>query len=367
LLLQVADVKGIALPDADGHLHALRLLNSVSRRVHASLDLTETLDAVAQGVVEAAGFGLAVVNLAEPDGGFVAVAAAGSEQLRREMIGVRGSAESYRDLVGRAVRWDGLYFVDHRQGVPDSLYTFVPNIPEPVHPDGWHPLDVLLAPLVTASDEWLGVISVDVPVSGRLPGPLQREVLALFAEHASIAILHARMHTALERSQAQMQYAATHDALTGLANRAYLRGRVDELLQQPGREVGVLVIDLDGFKRVNDAAGHEAGDEVLRVVADRMRRLIRETDVLARMGGDEFVVVLAGNDVGGVLQDLAARLRHVIAEPIRSRAGVFQVGASVGCAVGAIGDDFSRVVAAADAAMYQSKHAHHRALSVGGV
>src|SRR4051794_33282498 len=346
--------KGIALPDADGHLHALRLLNSVSKRVHASLDLTETLDAVVQGVVEAAGFGLAVVNLIEPDGAFVTVAAAGSEQLRREMIGARGSADSYRDLVSRAVRWDGLYFVDHRHGIPESLEMFVPDMPEPIHPDGWHPLDCLFAPLLTASDEWLGVLSVDMPMSGRLPGPQQREVLSLFSEHASIAILHARMHTALERSRAQMQYAATHDALTGLANRTLLRARVDQLLQQPGREVGVVVIDLDGFKRVNDAAGHEAGDEVLRVVADRMRRLVRESDVLARMGGDEFVAVLVGDDLGGVLPDLAARLRRVIAEPISGRAGVFQVGASVGCAVGAVGDDFSRLVADADAAMYRS-------------
>ncbi len=349
------------MADSDGHLHALRLLNSVSKRVHASLDLTETLDAVAQGVVEAAGFGLAVVNLAEPDGSFVAVAAAGSEQLRREMIGVRGTAENYRDLVGRAVRWDGLYFVDHRQGVPESLYTFVPDLPDPIGPDGWHPLDCLLAPMQTAAGEWLGVLSVDMPVSRRLPGPQQREILALFAEHASIAIVHARMHTALERTQAQMRYAATHDALTGLANRAFLRGRVDELRMRPGGQLGVLVVDLDGFKRVNDEAGHEAGDEVLRVVADRMRRLVRETDVLVRMGGDEFVAVLSGDHLGRVLPDLADRLRHVIAEPIRTRAGVFRVGASIGCAVG---DDFTGLVAAADAAMYRAKHAHYRSVGV---
>ena len=189
-----------------------------------------------------------MVNLAEPDGSFVAVAAAGSEQLRREMIGVRGTAENYRDLVGRAVRWDGLYFVDHRQGVPESLYTFVPDLPDPIGPDGWHPLDCLLAPMQTAAGEWLGVLSVDMPVSRRLPGPQQREILALFAEHASIAIVHARMHTALERTQAQMRYAATHDALTGLANRAFLRGRVDELRMRPGGQLGVLVVDLDGFK-----------------------------------------------------------------------------------------------------------------------
>jgi diguanylate cyclase (GGDEF)-like protein len=352
------------MSDADGHLHALRLLNSVSKRVHASLDLNETLDAVADGVVEAAGFGLAVVNLAEPNGGFVTVSAAGSDKLRQEMIGTRGSAESWQELFRRAVRWDGLYFVDHRQGVPETLYSWVPDIPEPLHPDGWHPLDCLFAPLMAPTGEWVGVLSVDLPVSGRLPGPQQREVLSLFAEHASIAILHARMHSALEQSQARLEYAATHDSLTGLANRAYLRARVDALLQQPGRQVGVLVIDLDGFKLVNDAAGHEAGDEVLQAVAQRMQRYMREGDVLARMGGDEFVAVLVGDRVGGLLHDLAARLRQAIAEPIHGRTGVHRIGASIGCAVGDVVDDFSRLVAAADAEMYRAKHRNHRSLIV---
>jgi diguanylate cyclase (GGDEF)-like protein len=352
------------MSDADGHLHALRLLNSVSKRVHASLDLNETLDAVAEGVVEAAAFGLAVVNLAEADGDFIAVSAAGSDKLRQEMIGVRGSAESWQELFRRAVRWDGLYFVDHRQGIPESLYTWVPDIPEPIHPDGWHPLDCLFAPLMAPSGEWLGVLSVDMPMSGRLPGPQQREVLSLFAEHASIAILHARMHSALEQSQARLEYAATHDSLTGLANRAFLRARVDGLLQQPGKQIGVLVIDLDGFKRVNDAAGHEAGDEVLQVIARRMQRFMRDGDVLARMGGDEFVAVLVGDHMGGLVQNLTARLRHAIAEPIHGRTGVHRVGASIGCAVGDVVDDFSRMVAAADAAMYRVKHSNHRSLIV---
>jgi diguanylate cyclase (GGDEF)-like protein len=343
------------MSESGGHLQALRTLIKVSKRVHGSLDLTETLDAVAEGVVEAAGFGLAVVNLADPNGGFTVVSAAGSEQLRREMIGTKGSAATWQELFRRAERWDSLYFVDHRYGVPESLYTWVPDIPIPTDPDGWHPLDCLFAPLMAPTGKWVGVLSVDLPVGGRRPGPEQREILALFAAHTAITILHARMHSELERSQAELRYAATHDSLTGLVNRSYLRDRVNALLQEPGREVGVLMIDLNGFKRVNDASGHTAGDEVLRVVAERMRRNIRETDVLARMGGDEFIAVLAGDHVAGTLRETAARLIEVTAKPIETADGVHFVTASIGSALGRAGDDFAQLVAAADAEMYKAK------------
>jgi diguanylate cyclase (GGDEF)-like protein len=343
------------MSESDAHLQALRTLIKVSKRVHSSLDLTRTLDAVAEGVVEAAGFGLAVVNLAEPNGDFTVVSAAGSEQLRREMVGTKGSAATWHELLRRAERWDSLYFVDHRCGVPETLYTWVPDIPIPADPDGWHPLDCLFAPLMAPTGEWVGVLSVDLPVGGRRPGPEQREILAVFAEHAAIAILHARMHSELEQSRADLEYAATHDSLTGLANRAHLRERVNALLQKPGQEVGVLMIDLNGFKRVNDAAGHNAGDEVLRVVAERMRRHIREADVLARMGGDEFIALLAGDNIAESLRDTAARLIEVAAKPIETEDGVHFVTASIGSALGTAGDDFAKLVAAADAEMYKAK------------
>jgi diguanylate cyclase (GGDEF)-like protein len=342
--------------EADAHLQALRALHEVSKRVHASLDLTETLDAVAQGVVDLAGFGLAVVNLAEENGDFTTVSAAGSDKLRAEMIGSRGSAENWKELFRRAERWGALYFVDHKSGPPESLYVWIPDIEVPTDPNGWHPLDCLFAPLLMPTGEWLGVLSVDLPAGGMRPGVLQRELLALFAEQAAIAILHARMHSALEQSQASLRYAATHDPLTGLANRAYLRTRVDELLAGPEVEVGVLVVDLDDFKRVNDRAGHEAGDEVLLAVAQRMRRHVRDGDVLARMGGDEFVAVLIGDDVAAVLEETAARLRAVIAEPIVGRTGVRQVTASIGVALGTAADDFAELAAAADLQMYREKH-----------
>ncbi|MEU4222459.1 diguanylate cyclase domain-containing protein [Actinoplanes sp. NPDC026623] len=340
---------------SDPQSQALRALHAVTKRVHASLDLTETLDAVACGVVEAAGFGLAAVNLAEPNGDLTTVAVAGSDEVRKELLGMSGSAENWRELFRRAERWGSLYFVDHRLGVPESLYVWVPDIEASDDPERWHPLDCLFAPLTAPSGEWLGVLSVDLPVDGRRPGPQQQEILAFFAEHAAIAIQHARLHSRLERSQAEAEYAATHDSLTGLANRTLLMSRIDALPGLPARQAGVLVVDLDGFKKVNDAAGHEAGDEVLRIVAQRLRQHLPGAAVLARTGGDEFVAVLTGDDLGAVLPDTARRLRAAIAEPICGDTGVYRVGASIGYAIGRPGEDFSRLVATADAAMYAEK------------
>lgn len=155
----------------------------------------------------------------------------------------------------------------------------------------------------------------------------------------------------------KLQELATHDALTGLPNRLLLMqnlGSMLSLAQRNGQHMIVMFLDLDGFKEVNDSYGHEAGDFVLIEVANRLRMLIRNSDTLARMGGDEFILGFMQSDEVDVL---ASRIINAIAKPIQLPYGTHvNIGTSIGVALykedGATAEELLRV---ADDRMYISK------------
>ncbi|SNY75569.1 diguanylate cyclase (GGDEF) domain-containing protein [Paractinoplanes atraurantiacus] len=357
MLTSIEDLSS-QLSDALAQLEGLRTLHEVSKAVHASLDLTRTMDAVVHGVTKASGFEVAVVNLLQLDGDFAVVSVEGTEEIRRELLGTTSTLEQWQELFGKGEQWGSLFFIDHKHEMPGTMTVWTPDIPVPDEPEGWHPEDCLFAPLYAPDGELVGVLSVDLPTGGRRPGLVQREMLELFAQHAAIAVQHARLHHELEEKRAQLHHAATHDPLTGLANRTLLRMFTEEVR---GAEMGVLVIDLDDFKMINDLGGHDSGDLVLRVLAERMRKIVRPGDLLARTGGDEFVVVVTGEDVASALNNLADRMHVALAAPVETRIGPRQVGASIGHAYGS--GDFAQLSAAADADMYRTKQRHRRVTS----
>ena len=151
---------------------------------------------------------------------------------------------------------------------------------------------------------------------------------------------------------------ATTDPLTGLLNRRSFFGQAaDEMgrARRYGRPLAVLMCDIDRFKSVNDRHGHAVGDEVLTAVSSRCQAALRQTDRLARLGGEEFAVLLPESDIAGARQT-GERLRRLIAEqPCETSIGRLTVTVSVGCAVLQGDDEVDAVLARADAALYRAK------------
>ena len=192
-----------------------------------------------------------------------------------------------------------------------------------------------------------------------VPGPDGRP--GWFAVSAQDITERRRAEQELRDLAALLSEQAVRDPLTGLANRALLEERLRASLARDARAgggTGLLFLDLDGFKAVNDAHGHEAGDAVLRAVAARLQAAVRPSDTVARLGGDEFVVLVEAARPED-LEPVVRRLQAALAGPlVVSRSGPLVVGASIGTAWVSRGDaDPASLLHSADLDMYAQKRA----------
>jgi len=162
-----------------------------------------------------------------------------------------------------------------------------------------------------------------------------------------------------KRISAELQVLAHHDALTGLPSLRLGKDRVQQALSLSRRTrqiCAVMFLDLDGFKQINDEYGHETGDQVLRVTADRIKAEIRETDTAARIGGDEFIIVLSCIPDIRIVERIASNLIKQVAQSIDIKNGEARIGVSIGIALyPENGADVDELIRAADKAMYQVK------------
>jgi two-component system, cell cycle response regulator len=166
---------------------------------------------------------------------------------------------------------------------------------------------------------------------------------------------------AIERKRAEerLTYLAQYDQLTGLVNRTLFRDRLihamarSKRLQQP---MGLMLLDLDRFKAVNDTLGHDAGDQLLKVVADRLRECVREVDTVARMGGDEFTIILEGFSHEDDLVVVARRITQSLGTPFNIQDQQTSIGVSIGITTYPTDDhEIDDLLRHADAAMYRAK------------
>lgn len=165
--------------------------------------------------------------------------------------------------------------------------------------------------------------------------------------------------TARIRAESEIQQLINYDTLTGLPNRSLLHDRLKLAIAQAAREhnlVGVLLLDLDRFKGINETLGHRAGDKLLKTVAKRLSACVRESDTLARLGGDEFVAILIGVSSEDGITTVAKKILALIAEPMYIDGHEIYTSGSIGIAVYPMdGDDGHTLLKHADLAMYQAK------------
>ncbi len=179
-------------------------------------------------------------------------------------------------------------------------------------------------------------------------------------DHAFLQALGNALEAAYERRRArqQLEHVASRDPVTGLANRALMVDRLEHvqaLAERTGALVGVLFLDLDGFKHINDALGHEVGDRVLRRVADRLRRVVRPGDTVARFGGDEFVIVCPDLPDADAAEVVAQRVHRALQTPLVAGGTELTLTASVGLVAGDHREDASSLLRDAHTAVDAAK------------
>jgi diguanylate cyclase (GGDEF)-like protein len=317
-------------------LHEITALLDAGRAVNSTLELDRVLASILTGATDLLPASSGSVMLLEDDE-LVVAAAVGNE-------GALGKRAAIGDgIAGHVARTREPLLIDGR--ATTSLF------PGLVRRTGGEVRSALCVPLLERG-ELLGVLNLSAPAEGDF-SEYDLRAVSLFAEQAATAIGKARLY---ERSQAQAEelaHAATHDALTGLSNRAALDART----AQSGGGEALLFLDLDGFKEVNDQLGHAAGDDVLVAVAGRLQACVGTDDMVARFGGDEFAILLAGVADEPAAAAVAERVLTSLQEPIGLSGRRVAIGASIGIALPRPGEDPDAMLRQADRALYAAKDA----------
>jgi diguanylate cyclase (GGDEF)-like protein len=314
-------------------------LSAIQRSISHRAPLPEVLEAIVEATEALFGDEMPALLLADEDdpGILVLAASRGLSPAYHAALARRRAGEG---AAGRAYAEGRLIVVEDSTGSPDGGPTFrglgvTAAMAAPVHEHG----------------RPIGSIIVSSSRPGRRFSATERDILTSLAEHASLAVSDAR-------SVAAVAHRAMHDALTGLPNGALFRDRLAHAVARAQRTespVAVLFCDLDRFKAVNDSLGHAGGDELLVTIGRRLGECVRTADTAARVGGDEFAVLLEDLDDADHPEAVARRIVETLGRPVEISGREVRPSVSVGVTVGA--DDAAALLRAADLAMYRAKAA----------
>jgi diguanylate cyclase (GGDEF)-like protein/PAS domain S-box-containing protein len=222
-------------------------------------------------------------------------------------------------------------------------------------------------PHVRSQGLWNGELTFRTTMGNEIP---MIATVQAHREDGAIVLISTIAHdiTALKLEANRLEYEANHDKLTGLPNRAMLQELGEQALARASRQgalTGVLFLDLDGFKEINDTLGHDAGDRVLVELGRSLRVGVRSGDLVVRLGGDEFCVLCESVENAQELLDLGQRICDIVSIPMRVHGREVQVGTSIGIAMDrGGGETIGGLVRNADVALYRAKHAGGRCVEI---
>jgi diguanylate cyclase (GGDEF)-like protein len=375
---------------------------SVERRFERILEITRdilrlreldlALESIARGVVDLFGFRFVTIVLQDDD--------KSGEMVRRVLLGYpedvtegrKNERVRKRDILSvlspeYEVFENAFYIPAEREfNWERAIFASEADRDSPRQaPNTWHERDSMCIVLRDPQGEMIGYLSPDGPADGQIPSRETIRGLQLFVNLMGLALSNSQAHRAelerrrlLEANQARLRHEATHDTLTGLPNRAFFQERLAQTLEiartRTDRKYAALFVDLDEFKSINDSLGHIAGDALLMAIADRMRATVTSDDFIARIGGDEFAIILAHRHDIAHVEDTVESIQDALVAPIAIEGRAVYNTASIGIAV--LDPNETRLEAIlrnADTAMYHAKalgrgrhaffdeHMHHEA------
>lgn len=347
-----------AVSGRPGSVSDLERLFEITRDVLEAPTLDAALTSLARGVQELFGWRfVSMVAAEEPNGDLRRRVMLGySEEIVKERLHENVDREAFAAMLGHAVRFfDDCYFFPAERDAEweRSIYTgFNPNETKRQYPNQWQERDALVLTLHDRDGVMIGYMSPDGPLNGEIPAVQTLRAMQVFVNLMGLALVNAR-------SQSRLQYEATHDSLTALPNRTVfslqLARKLEAVHRGEGEPHSVLFLDLDEFKAINDTLGHLAGDDVLKETAQRLRMIVDERSLVARMAGDKFGVLIPGTSTAAV-QGVLDTIHETLRRPYPMAGRTLAMTASIGVVSVDQGyTSIAEVLRDAETAMYRAK------------